>query len=184
MHFIEEEVTTLRLPPLLLFDYLIEKCITRLFEHLNDQVKPLTPLIVGIGHVVVGAAVGSKIVTHSIHPIYMLARRSESHHTLVVAVVHHHYPIEVVEICWAEWARTMRKAVTSAMCSFAHTRIGQLTSVTGVCTGRIYLELLAKTTSKDLLTKNLLSHRRTAYAAQADKEDTFFVDIIHKLIRY
>jgi hypothetical protein len=55
------------------------------------------------------------------------------------------------------------------MRSFTHTGIGQLTSVTGVGTGGVYLKLLAKATSENLLTENLLRHRRTTDISKADK---------------
>ena len=157
--------------------HLVEQLLARLFEHLDYEIETLSSLVVGVGHIVVTLSVGGKIVTHTIDFIDGLSCRSQAYHSFVVAVIHYDDAVEVVEIANTKWARAVGKAVATTMRSLTHTGIRQLTSVTGVGAGGVYLELLAKTTSKNLLTENLLRHRRTADISEADEEYFVFHNV-------
>ena len=152
-----------------LLSHLIKEFFARLLEHIDNEIEALTTFVVWVGDIVVGASVGSEVVTHTIYLVDILSGRSKADHSLVVAVVHNDDAVKVVEVRRTEWARTVRQAVATTMRSLTHTGIGQLASVTRVCAGGIYLKLFAKPTSENLLAENLLRHWRTTYIAEADK---------------
>ena len=156
-------------PSFFLFHHLVEEFFARLFEHLNYEIEALPTLVVWIGDIVVAVGIGREVVAHTIDFVDILSCRSKAANALVVAVVHNYNAVEIFEVANAEWARAMRKAITATMRSLAHTRVGQLAGVAGVGAGRVNLELLAKTSRKDLLSKNLLRHRRTTDISKADK---------------
>lgn len=81
-----------------------EQLLARLFKHLDYEVEALTTFVVWVGNIVVGSAVSCKVVAHTIHLIYMRAHGRDATDTLIVAVVHNHYAVEIVKIRHSKWA--------------------------------------------------------------------------------
>jgi len=93
-----------------------------------------------------------------------------------IVVIHTNYIVELIKIPSTNWSRYMSNMVTTLVGEIAHTVISRLTLMIRYEACRIDDEIILCLILLYYMTEDSLSHRRTAYIAEAYKKNTFHRD--------
>ena len=148
----------------------IEQSLASIFEYRQYQLEALGPAVIGVGHMVVHIVAG--IVGHAMYLGHCLHVGGHAAQAVYVVVVHTDYEVETVEIVVGHGARTMLEQIASPCGVRTHTSVGQLTGMTGVCTGRVHLHTARQAALLQQMEHDALGRRRTTDVAEAYKQYT------------
>lgn len=109
-------------------------------------------------------------IAHPVQFVEIFAFGCKPADTLVVAVVHHDYHIEIEEIILPNRSRTMFQIIAASRCRTAHTGVRQFAGMSRIGAGRIDLDYIGKSLPFDHAFENAVRRRRAADITEADEK--------------